>query len=233
MKTVILCGGKGTRLRELTEKLPKPLIEIGGKPILWHVMKIYANYSYKDFVLALGYKGEMIEKYFKENPEDWNIEFVHTGEETNTGGRIKKVESYITDDEFMATYGDGVSLINLNELLKHHAANNAIATITCVKPKSRFGIVEINDQGLVNEFVEKPRLPYWVNGGFFVFKKEIFNYLNETDVLEKDVFEKLAADKKIAAYKLEGFWECMDTFKDMQMLDELWNTGKAEWKTWE
>ena len=233
MKVLILCGGKGTRLRELTEEIPKPLVELGGKPILWHIMKIYESNGFRDFVLALGYKGEMIKKYFSENKEGWNIEFADTGEDTNTGGRVKKSQSYIKDEEFMATYGDGVASINLKELLEQHRKNGKIATITCVKAKSRFGLVEVDENNIVQEFREKPTLPYLVNGGFFVFKKEIFDSIGENDVLEKEVFERLASKGEVAAYKFDGFWECMDTFKDMQTLNDLWNSGKAEWKVWE
>jgi glucose-1-phosphate cytidylyltransferase len=233
MKVLILCGGKGTRLRELTEEIPKPLVEIGGKPILWHIMKIYESNGFKDFILALGYKGELIKKYFSENKEGWNIEFAETGEDTNTGGRVKRAEGYVGDDEFMVTYGDGLANINLNELLEQHRKKGRIATVTCVKPKSRFGVVEINENNIIRKFSEKPVLPYWVNGGFFVFKKEIFSFIEENDVLETDVFGRLAAEGKIAAYRFDGFWECMDTFKEMQALDEMWKSGKAEWKVWE
>src|SRR3989338_2044385 len=171
MKTVILCGGKGTRLRELTDKIPKPLVEVGGRPILWHIMKVYSSQGYNDFVLALGYKGELIRSYFENNPHDFNIEFVDTGLETNTGGRIKKAAQHI-DGEFMATYGDGLSNIEFKKLADFHKKHNSIATITCVMPRSQFGIVDIDEQEKVIAFREKTVLPYWVNGGFFVFKKE-------------------------------------------------------------
>ncbi|MBN2454286.1 NTP transferase domain-containing protein [Candidatus Woesearchaeota archaeon] len=232
MKTIILCGGKGTRLRELTEEIPKPLVEIGGKPILWHIMKIYESNGFKDFVLALGYKGDMIRDYFAENEDGWNIEFAETGAETNTGGRIKRAEKYIGEGEFMATYGDGLASINIRALIEQHRKSGKMATITCVKPKSRFGIVEIDEKSIIRNFSEKPVLPYWVNGGFFVFKKKVFDFIGENDVLENEVFEKLAAMNEISAYKFSGFWDCMDTFKEMQALNELWNSGKAAWKVW-
>jgi glucose-1-phosphate cytidylyltransferase len=232
MKTVILCGGKGMRLSEITESIPKPLVKIGGKPILWHIMKVYAAQGFTDFVLALGYKGGLIEKYFQENPEGWNIEFAHTGEETNTGGRIKKMEKYVGGGGFMATYGDGVANIKLRELLQHHEKNRTTATITCVRPASRFGIVEITPEGKITGFREKPVLPFWVNGGFFAFRNDVFDAIGSNDVLETDVFPRLAADGKMAAYRFDGFWDCMDTFKDMQTLNEAWNNGKAKWKVW-
>ncbi|MBI3036802.1 glucose-1-phosphate cytidylyltransferase [Candidatus Woesearchaeota archaeon] len=256
MKVVILCGGKGTRFREYPEEIPKPLAVIGGKPILWHLMKTYSHYGYKDFILCLGYKGDMIKKYFIEEEwrasdftmnlknrqkqtlaageeEDWNITFADTGLETNTGGRIKRIEKYIPQGEdFFATYGDGLANIDIRQLLEFHKKKGGIATITCLRPYSQFGIVEIDDNSsAVTSFKEKPRLDYWINGGFFVFKKEIFNYLGDNDVLEQKPFETLAAKKEIAAYKFEGFWQCMDTFKDYQSFNELWEKG-APWKVW-
>ena len=231
MQTVILCGGKGTRLREFTENLPKPLVEIGGKPILWHIMKIYSYYGFNDFILCLGYKGEMIKEYFRNNSE-WKITFVDTGQETYTGGRIKKIERYIDGGVFLVTYSDGLSNINLNELLNFHKSKKTIATITCVNPISQFGILEIDEQGIITMFKEKPLVNQWINGGFFVFNKEIFNYLSENDVLEKHPFERLANEKKISAYKFNGFWSCMDTYKDTQTLNELWDKGSAPWRIW-
>ncbi len=231
MQTVILCGGKGTRLREYTENIPKPLVEIGGKPIIWHLMKIYANYGFKDFILCLGYKGEIIKEYFKDSKE-WNITYVDTGQETNTGGRIKKIEKYIKDDIFFANYADGLANINLKELLEHHKSKKKIATLTTVNPLSQFGIIEIGNDGTILKFKEKPLLNQWINGGFFVFSREIFNYLDENSVLEKQPFEKLAAEKQISAYKFNGFWMCMDTFKDTQTLNELWSKENPPWKVW-
>ncbi len=232
MKTIILCGGKGARLREMTEKIPKPMVEIGNKPILWHIMKLYASQGFTDFILATGYKREMIENYFQNNPEPWNITCVDTDEDTNTGGRIKKVQPYLEDDDFMVTYGDGLANINLTELLEKHHTSQTLATITVVRPHSQFGIVDLDEHGIVEQFREKPLLDQWINGGFFVFKKEVLNHINDNDVLETTVFEKLAAQRQIAAYKLDGFWNCMDTFKDIQILNELWDTNKAEWKLW-
>lgn len=232
MKTVILCGGRGTRLRELTEQIPKPLVEVGGRPILWHIMKIYAHHGFNDFVLALGYKGGLIREYFERDSNGWNIEFADTGLDTNTGGRIKKVQDLIVDGQFMATYGDGVSNIPLNKLVSHHNSTGALATITCIKPRSQFGVVEVDDRGLVSAFAEKPLLPFWVNGGFFVFNRGVFDFIGENDTLEREVFERLASGRRIAAFKFDGFWNCMDTFKDVQSLNDLWNSGRAEWRVW-
>ncbi|MEK6967023.1 MAG: glucose-1-phosphate cytidylyltransferase [Nanoarchaeota archaeon] len=255
MKVVILCGGRGTRMNELTDDLPKPLASIGGKPILWHIMKIYAHYGFKEFVLCLGYKGEKIKEYFmdyhswkntdftvklgkehdikhhKEDTEDWTITFANTGVSTNTGGRIKKVEKYVTEDQFFCTYGDGVSNINIQELLKFHNKIGKIATLTCVKPLSQFGILKLKNN-LVTEFKEKPLLNDYINGGFFVFKKEMFDYLKENDILEKTPLETLARKNQLAAFKYDGFWQCMDTFKDYQALNDVWHANQAKWKVW-
>ena len=216
-------------------------------------MKTYAHYGYKDFILCLGYKGDMIKKFFLEeewraadftmnmknkqkethrtDEEDWNITFAETGLDTNTGGRLKKIEKYIPDGEdFLATYGDGLANINISQLLQFHYKQRKIATITCLRPYSQFGIVETSDS-MVTSFKEKPKLDYWINGGFFAFKRDIFKSIGENDVLEQKPFETLAAKKEIAAYKFEGFWQCMDTFKDYQSFNELWEKG-APWKAW-
>lgn len=233
IKTVILCGGEGTRLNELTESIPKPLVEIGGKPILWYIMKIYAHFGFKKFVLCLGYKGHLIEEYFTKNREaGWEIVFADTGLKTNTGGRIKKIEKYIDEGSFFATYGDGLADINLNSLLAFHRKRGKIATVTCVNPVSQFGVVETDENDLIVRFREKPRVSQWINGGFFVLDRRIFDFLNEEDVLEQRPFERLADQKEIVAYRFEGFWDCMDTFKDMQMLNKLWNENRAPWKIW-
>jgi len=256
MKVVILCGGEGTRLREYTESIPKPLVEIGGKPILWHIMKSYSHFGFNDFILCLGYKGELIKRYFMDykswknrdftlkvgnsktdieyhdnDKEEWNISCVDTGDATNTGGRIKKIEKYIEDDMFFVTYGDGLADIDLNKLLDFHKKKGKLATITCVNPLSQFGVMEIKDE-LITEFKEKPPLNQWINGGFFVFNKKVFEFIGENDVLEKDPFEKLAKKKEISAFKTKGFWECMDTYKDTQVLNTLWKKNKAPWKVW-
>ncbi len=253
MKVVILCGGRGTRMNELTEDLPKPLATIGNKPILWHIMKQYAHYGFKDFVLCLGYKGEKIKEYFmdyhswrhsdftvklgsehdvkhhRDVMEDWTITFANTGSNTNTGGRIKKIQKFIDDDQFFCTYGDGVSSVNINDLLKFHNKMGKTVTLTCVRPMSQFGILTLNNN-LVTQFKEKPLLKDYINGGFFVFKKGIFDYLGDNDVLEQAPFETLAKKRELAAYKFSGYWQCMDTFKDYQALNDLWHANKAQWK---
>lgn len=233
MKVVILCGGKGTRLKELTEDMPKPLIEIGGKPILWHIMKIYSHYGFNDFILCLGYKGKLIEDYFKNNnSENWNIEFVDTGEESNKGQRIKGIEQYIKEENFFVAYGDDVADVNIREILNFHIKNNKMVTLTAVNPSSQFGIMEISSNNEIIEFKEKPKLDHWINGGFFVFNKKIFSCIKDNYDLEKETFEDLVKEKQICAYKHEGFWKCMNTFKDTIELNELWNQNKAPWKVW-
>ena len=230
LKTVILCGGKGTRMGN--DELPKGLFTIGGKPVLWHIMKIYAHYGFRDFILCLGYKGNKIKEYFSK-AKDWNICFVETGPDTNTGGRIKKIEAYIKEEMFFAAYGDALSNVSINDLLKFHKAHGKTATLTAVRPFSPFGIIAIDAHSdTVTHFEEKPILDHWINGGFFVFSKKIFDCLRENDILEKDTFDRVVSDKNLVAYKHNGFWECMDTYKDNLHLNELWNRGKALWKAW-
>ena len=253
VKVVILCGGKGTRLREETIFKPKSLVEIGGKPILWHIMKIYSHYGFNNFVICLGYKGDMIREYFQnyslynndttikikkreikfENniSEDWSVTLAETGEETNTGGRIKRIERFIDTDFFLATYGDGVADISIPNLIKFHLKNKKIATLTGLHPTSKYGILKIDSQGIVTYFKEKPILKEWVSGGFFVFNKKIFNYLDENCILEREPFEKLVKDKELHVYKHEGFWGSMDTYKDVEYLNEIWAKEK-KWKLW-
>jgi len=229
IQTVILCGGKGTRMGY--EELPKPLFKIGDKPILWHIMKIYESQGFRDFILLLGYKKEKVINHFKGH-KDWNIEFLDTGLDTNTGGRIKKVERLIKNDKFFVTYGDGLSDINLNSLLRFHNKHKKIATLTSVQPPSQFGIVGIDSRNMVTHFEEKPKTDHWVNGGFFVFNREVFKFIKERDVLESDTFSRLVAEKKLAAYRHTGFWECMDTYKDNLRLNQLWDSGKPPWAIW-
>ncbi len=258
MKVVILCGGKGLRLISKTENIPKPLIEIGDKPILWHIMKIYSHYGFKDFVLCLGYKGDKIKDYFmrhdswedvdftinltdrdkiklheKVEQEDWNITFADTGIETNTGGRVKRIAKYIDDEEFLLTYGDGVSDININELYDYHKKHGKIMTMTCVMPQNPFGIIEISDDNLVRLFLEKPRANFWINGGFFVCNRKIFDYLEENAILEVETIPRLIRENELVAYRYDKFWQCMDTLKHVQFLNEKWSAGEAEWKIWE
>ncbi len=257
MKVVILCGGKGTRLNEKTESLPKPLIEIGGRPILWHIMKIYSAYGFNDFVLCLGYKAQKIKSYFMESeswryqdfaldltngqpevkvlqtrPEKWKISFVDTGEETNTGGRIKKIEPLIDESTFMVTYGDGVSDLDIRKLLEFHRVQGKTGTVTAVNPPSQFGLLDIQN-GNVRSFREKPAMNQWINGGFFVFEKKFFDYLGENDVLEQSPLERLSKEGGLSAYCHEGYWKCMDTYKDTLVLNETWEKGKAPWKVWQ
>jgi len=225
---VILCGGKGLRMSELTESMPKPLVRIGDKPILWHIMKTYAHYGFNNFVLCLGYKANQIENYFADNRE-WNITFTDTGLNTNTGGRIKRIEQHINNSPFCVTYADGLADINLNDLLGFHKQHNEIATITTVRPRSPFGILELDHNSRVTSFAEKPVLDHWINGGFFVFDMDIFSYIKENDTLEEEVFERLVQDKQISAYKHRGFWKCMDTYKDNLELNEMYTSNKVKW----
>lgn len=255
-QVVILCGGKGTRLRERTEAIPKPMVEVGDMPILWHIMKIYAHYGFKDFVLCLGYKGEAIRQFFiqygrwqkqdfvldshqiryfgngKDDIEDWRISFVDTGQETNTGGRIKRVEKHVRSSQFFVTYGDGVSDIDIKRLLSYHQSHKKTGTVTCVKPRLQFGMVDMDANKTVTAYEEKPVSKRWASGGFFVFNKEIFRHINEDDILETTVINRLVARRELRAYCFEGYWECMDTYKDHQKLNDLWALKKAPWKLW-
>jgi len=258
MKAVILCGGLGTRLREETEFRPKPMVEIGGKPILWHIMKIYSHYGIKDFVLSLGYKGEMIKEYFynyeiltndftialgnKKNIEihsnnsekDWCVTLANTGDKTLKGARLKRVQEYLKDDIFMLTYGDGITDVDINALLAFHKKHGKLATVTGINPASRFGELKIKgDQ--VESFSEKPRDGKGlINGGFFVFNRGIFDYLSEDENCDLEIgpLEKIAAEKQLMVYKHKGFWACMDTIRDMEHLNKLWIEGTPEWKVW-
>jgi glucose-1-phosphate cytidylyltransferase len=229
MKVVILCGGKGTRMGN--DELPKPLFPVGGKPILWHIMKIYAHFGFRDFVLCLGYKGAKIREYFSQNAvRGWKVECVDTGLDTNTGGRIHKVKDRIKDDTFLATYGDGLADIDLDALVNLHAAHRRMATITAVRPASPFGVIGIDaHSNVVTHFDEKPVSDHWINGGFFVFDRAVFSLIREGDILEKDSFSRILSRRQLNAYKHYGFWECMDTYKDNLHLNQLWAGGKAPW----
>lgn len=231
IQTVILCGGKGLRLGK--GSLPKALVPIGEKPILWHIMSLYASYGLKDFVLCLGYGQERIREYFQRT-KSWGITFVDTGVDTHTGGRIAKIRKYIKGDCFFVTYGDGLANIDLNKLLRFHKENKRAATITVAKPYSPFGVVGIEPKmNLVTHFEEKPLLDHWINAGFFVFNQRVFDYLKESHILEKDTFVCMAKHRQLCAYKHRGFWECMDTYKDNLRLNELWSNGRAPWALWE
>ncbi len=231
IKTVILCGGKGTRMGR--GELPKVLLPIGGKPILWHVMSIYSYFGFNDFILCLGYKGEKIKEHFS-GLKKWNIIFADTGENTNTGDRIRKVREYIKEDYFFATYGDGLADINLPGSVSFHQKHKKIATITVARPFSQFGIVGVDPHTqTITHFEEKPILDHWINGGFFIFNQDIFKYLRDGDILEKDSFKRILRNKELNAFKHTGFWRCMDTYKDNLELNELWKKNKASWKIWE
>jgi glucose-1-phosphate cytidylyltransferase len=224
----ILCGGRGTRMGRAS--VPKGLIEIGGRPILWHIMKLYAAYGFDDFVLCLGYGADQIREAFS-GPQPWGIQFVDTGMDTNTGGRIKKIEPLL-EGTFMATYADGLARIDIGELLRHHRAAGAAATITCARAEIPFGLVQVGPDRLVTGFREKPKIDEWINGGFFVFEPGVFDYLEEDSILEREPFERLAHDGKMSAYLLDDFWVCMDTYKDALRLNDLWQNG-APWRVWE
>ena len=227
MKVVILAGGFGTRLSEYTKVLPKPMVTINGKPILLHIMKQYAKYGYKDFYVATGYKGEIIRKYFKKKFFDWNIKLIDTGKNTMTGGRLKRLREYLGKETFFMTYGDGVSNINIKNLLKFHKKNKKFVTLTAVRPPARFGVLKIKGS-MVNYFREKSKLDEnWINGGFFVMEPTFFKYLkNDKTILEKKPLEKVAMAKQLAAFKHEGFWQCMDTKKDRDLLNKLLSKKK-------
>ena len=233
MKTVILAGGFGTRISEESHLIPKPMIEIGGKPILWHIMKIYSAYKIDDFVICLGYRGEKIKKYFGQfDSKLWNIQLIDTGLDTMTGGRLKRIQDKI-DDTFCVTYGDGLSDINLNDLILFHKEKRSLATLTAIHPPERFGVLNISGD-YVTQFHEKHvGESSWINGGFFVFEPEIFDYLqDDSTILERMPLETLAKEKKLAAFKHNGFWHPMDTQRDKKHLEDLWTSEKAPWKIW-
>jgi glucose-1-phosphate cytidylyltransferase len=228
----ILCGGRGTRLRERTESIPKALVEIGGRPILWHVISIYAAQGFKRFVLCTGFLGEQIERWAAETawPAGVEVTCVDTGLDTPTGGRVKLLADRLAEQPFCATYADGVADIDLGELLGAHLEGGRLATMTVVRPTLQFGIAELGEDGEVKGFEEKPRLDRWINGGFFCFEPGVFDYLEADSVLEREPLERLAADGQLRAFRLEGFWDCMDTYKDAVLLNDLWDSGRAPWR---
>lgn len=253
MKVVIFCGGLGTRLKEETEFKPKPIVNIGNRPILWHIMKIYSHYGFNEFILCLGYKGDMIKEYFynydmlnndstielgknkitchNSHKEDWKVTLVNTGLTALKGARLKQIEKYIIDDTFMATYGDGLANVNIAELLKFHNSHGKIATLTGVHTPSRFGAIDL-DKNQIKQFIEKPKLNSYINGGFFVFNKKIFDHLTTDDScdLENIPLTNLASQNELMMYKHDDEWQCLDTIRDMEYLNKLWNTNKAFWK---
>jgi glucose-1-phosphate cytidylyltransferase len=257
LKVIILCGGKGTRLREETEYKPKPMVEIGGRPVIWHIMNIYAHYGYREFILPLGYKGDVIKEYFyhyrikntdftvnlksgnietysDENGKDWSVTLVDTGLETMKGARIKRVARYIDTDQFMVTYGDGLADIRIDRLVDFHRRSGTTGTFSGVRMPSRFGTVSTDDRGRILSWQEKPLLNEYINGGFFVFQREFLDYLSpdEDCDLEKEPLERLAEEGKLSMFPHEGFWHCMDTYRDYALLTGIWDSGKAPWKIW-
>jgi glucose-1-phosphate cytidylyltransferase len=228
----ILCGGRGTRLQEHTHAIPKALVEIGGRPILWHVMSLYASQGFEDFVLCTGYLGEQIEAFVAQHaPRGARVACVDTGLDTPTGGRIAKVADRLRGT-FCVTYSDGVADLDLGALLAFHRDHGALATMTVVRPELQFGVTELGGDGVVTGFREKPRSEHWINGGFFCMEPGVLDRLDEDSVLERAPLESLAADGQLRAYRHDGFWDCMDTYKDAVLLNDLWASGRAPWKTW-
>ncbi len=256
MKVVPLAGGFGTRLSEETVLRPKPMVEIGGRPILWHIMKIYSAYGFNDFVICLGYKGYMIKEYFanyflhmadvtfdmEENNmivhhkkvEPWKVTLVDTGYETMTGGRIKRVRSYLEEEPFMLTYGDGVADVDIRQLVDFHRSHGKTATMTAVQPSARFGALDLDESGRVNSFQEKPKGDgAWINGGFFVLQPEVFSFIDDdATIFERSPLERMAGKKELMSYRHSGFWKPMDTLREKEELEKLWGTGAAPWKVW-
>ncbi|MFH1715557.1 MAG: glucose-1-phosphate cytidylyltransferase [Elusimicrobiota bacterium] len=257
MKVFILAGGTGSRLGEETEIKPKPMVEIGGKPVLWHIMKLYSSYGFNDFVIMLGYKGYFIKEYFanyflhqsdvtidlarnkletiKNSSEPWKVTLVDTGQGTMTGGRIKRVKDYVGNEPFLLTYGDGVANVDINELVKFHKSRGKLATITAVRPEGRFGALHIEEDNRVSRFMEKTEgESSWINGGFFVCEPKVLDYIKDGDasVFERAPLENLAKDGQLVTYKHNGFWQCMDTLRDKIYLNNLWEKGEAKWKIW-
>ena len=230
----ILCGGRGTRLQERTGSIPKPMVEIGGRPILWHVINIYLAQGFERFLLLTGYRGEQIERFVAETawPPRADITCLDTGLDTPTGGRVHRARTRLAGEDFCLTYADGVADIDLDALLADHAAHDATATMTVVQPELQFGVAEVGDDGHIRGFTEKPRSEHWINGGFFCCTERIFAVLADDSVLERRPLERLAADGALRAYRHRGYWDCMDTYKDAVVLNDLWASGEAPWKLW-
>ncbi|MEX1241464.1 MAG: glucose-1-phosphate cytidylyltransferase [Cyclobacteriaceae bacterium] len=256
MKVVILAGGLGTRISEETEIKPKPMVEIGGKPILWHIMKIYSHYGYNEFIVCLGYKGYLIKEYFSNYyrhqsdisidlanntteihnsaAEPWKITLIETGQETMTGGRVKRIQPYTNGQPFLLTYGDGVATVDIPALVDYHKKNEKYLTVTAVQPSGRFGALNLSDRNHVTSFMEKPKGDgSWINGGYFVCQPEVFSYINgDSTIFEREPMEKIARDNQMMAFKHDGFWRPMDTLRDKNDLNDLWDKGQAKWKVW-
>jgi glucose-1-phosphate cytidylyltransferase len=256
VKGLILAGGLGTRLREETEFKPKPMVEVGGRPIIWHIMKNLSTQGLNDFTIATGYKGESIKDYFLNyhsrnndvtlnlgknssvihhglhDESNWRVTIANTGELTMTGGRVFRSLKYLEDDRFLCTYGDGLADINLKELMDFHLSHGKKATVTTVQPLSRFGVMDVDSNGVVTQFREKPIMDGWVNAGFFIFEKSIVEYLDENCILEQEPLAKLAAEGELVAYRHHGFWQPMDTLRESIFLNEMWAEGRAPWKNW-
>ena len=257
MKAILLAGGLGTRMREETEYRPKPMVEVGGQPILWHIMKNLSQFGITDFIIASGYKSEVINNYFLDHAEwslvdggsdppspeilkfqgsgdqgSWTVTVAFTGDSTNTGGRVSRLGSLVNDAPFFVTYGDGLADVNMGEVIRLHTQSGALATLTAVQPTSRFGLMDIDEEGRVTHFREKPRMKDWVSVGYFNFEPAVLEYLNDDCGLEEDGLARLAADGQLNAYRHEGFWQPMDTFREYTILQELWETGDAPWKMW-
>lgn len=257
MKAILLAGGLGTRMREETEFRPKPMVEVGGKPVLWHIMKTYAQAGIKDFIVCAGYKGNFIKNYFynyaAENLDftvrlgnnneivyhgshdefDWNVTVVDTGALTMTGGRIKRVQRFIGDESFLCTYGDGIANVDVETLIEHHRAHGKLATMTTTQPTSRFGVVDLEEDGSVRNFREKPRVDDWVNIGYFAFEPEVLDYIEgDYTVLEEEPLHRLADERQLSSFRHSGFWQPMDTQREKEQLNAIWDRGHAPWKTW-
>jgi glucose-1-phosphate cytidylyltransferase len=233
-KVAILCGGRGTRLQAHSPSLPKPLVEIGGQPILWHVIQIYLAQGFRRFLLLTGYQAELIERFAGDSdwPADASVECLDTGLDTPTGGRVWRAAEQLAEERFCLTYADGVADIDLHALLAEHDRHRPLATMTVVRPELQFGVAELNGDGAVRGFVEKPRSDHWVNGGFFCFEPEFLEHLEDDSVLEREPLARLAADGQLRAFQHQGFWDCLDTYKDALLLNDLWQDGHAPWRVW-
>ncbi len=234
LKAVILAGGRGTRLSEETKMRPKPMIKIGEKPALWHIMKIYSTYGINDFVVCCGYKGQVIKDYFENISEDWNVELVDTGLDTMTGGRIKRIEKNVSNEKFFLSYGDDLKPVNITELLDFHTKNEKLVTVTAAQPPGRFGILKLEKNNVIEMREKPPGDDTWINGGYYVLEPQIFNYLSQdSDIWENEPLNKLIKENQVSAFKYNGIYQPLDTFNDKRNLEKMWNDGKPYWKVWE